>query len=237
MKGIVLLWVSFLLLIPNVINGQDHLYINRTLQDFAAKMEFSGSGLINQRAEVIHTTIVGSEYLNDKFEEGEIFTTDNVRFTGIPMRFNAYHSEVEVLMPEDKIYILTNTDKIVKISLDSSDLVFTRFISMDGERSGYLSLIYNGMSTLYRRDYKVFKEGTPSNGIINEIPPRIIDRPKEYYVRTDAGLPRFFKTSKDLSELLSVHYSKINSFLRKEGINVKKEADLIKALTYFDSLN
>jgi len=237
MRYIGLIWVTILFLVSNIICGQDHLYINRTLQDFAAKMEFSGSGMINQRPGVIQTRIDGSAYLNDKFEEGEIYTTENVRFTGIPMRFDAYHDAVEVLMPDDKIYVLANTNKIIKISLDSAELVHTRFLSSEGERAGYLSLIYNGMSTLYRRDYKVFKEGTPSNGIINEIPPRIIDRPKEYYVRTNAGLPRYFKTTKDLTELLVAHSSEIKSFLKKERINVKKEADLVKVLTYFDSLN
>jgi len=237
MKDIALLWISSLLLISNSLCGQDHLYINRTLQDFAAKMQFSGSGMISQRAEVVQKSIQGSEYLNDEFEEGEIFTDDNVRFTGIPMRYNAYYSEIEVLMPDDKIYFLSKTDKIIKISLDSSDLYYTRFVSEDGERSGYLSLVYNGKSILFRRDYKVFKEGAPSNGIINEIPPRIIDRPEEYYVKTDPGLPRFFRTSKDLSELLDIHSHEIKSFLKKEKINIKKEADLIKVLNYFDSLN
>jgi len=171
MKGTVLFWISILFLVPNRIYGQDHLYINRTLQDFAAKMEFSGSGIINQRPEVIQNKIAGSVYLNDEFEEGDIYTTGNVRFTGIPMRFNAFQSEIEVLMPDNKIYVLSMSDKIIKVSLDSSDLVYTRFYSPEGEKSGYLSLIYSAMSALYRRDYKVFKEGTPSNGIINEYLP------------------------------------------------------------------
>ncbi len=88
MKGIVIFWISFLLLFPNRIYGQDHLYINRTLQDFAAKMEFSGTGMIYQRG-VVKSTVEGSVYLNSDFEEGEIFTSNAVRFTGIPMRYNA----------------------------------------------------------------------------------------------------------------------------------------------------
>jgi len=39
------------------------------------------------------------------------------------------------------------------------------------------------------------------------------------------------------SELLGIHSHEIKSFLKKEKINVKKEADLIKVLNYFDSLN
>jgi len=233
--GLLLIIIAFLM--PDIIEGQDHAYINRTLQDFAAKMQVSGTGMISQRAQVLSTTIEGSEFLNDEFEEGEIFTTDNVRFTGIPMRFNAYRSEIEVLMPDNKIYYLTKNDNIIKILLDSSVLYYTHFISEDGERSGYLALVYNSKSILYRRDYKIFKEGAPSNGIINEIPARFMNGPEEYYVKTDPGLPRFFRTSKDLTELLGIPTSEIKSFLKKEKINVKKEADLIKVLTYFDSLN
>jgi len=49
---------------------------------------------------------------------------------------------------------------------------------------------------LYRRDYKVFMEGKPSNGIVNEIPAKIVERPQEYYIDTGNGLPRFFKTAR-----------------------------------------
>ena len=237
MKGIGLLRITFLFLVTNTVYGQDHSYFNRTLSDFASRMQFSGSGMISQRAVVVQTVVEGSVYMNKEFKEGEIFTSDNVRFTGIPMRYDAYHSEFEVLMPDNKIWCLAKTDDIVKISLDSSVLVYTRFVSPEGEKSGYLSLIYNGMSTLYRRDYKVFKEGVPSKGIINEIPPQIVDRPKEYYIRIGGGLPSFIKTKKDLSESLKSQSPKIDLFLRREKINVNKEADLIKVLTYFDSIN
>lgn len=184
-----------------------------------------------------NSTVEGSEYLNEKFEKGEIFTSDSECFSGIPMRYNAYHGEIEVLMPDSTIWSLTNRSDIIKINLNSSVLVHTRFISAEGEKSGYLSLVYSGKNLLYRRDYKVFMEGVPSNGIINEIPSKIVDRPKEFYIQTDAGKPKIFKTSKDLSELLGNKSQEINLFIKKEKINMKKEADLIKLITYYDKIN
>jgi hypothetical protein len=200
-------------------------------------MQLSGSGTGYRMTGGSGSTIEGSEYLNEKFEKGEIFTSDSERFSDIPMRFNAYHGEIEVLMPDTTIWTLTNKSSIIKIHLNSSVLIHTEFISDEGKKSGYLSLIYTGKNLLYRRDYKVFMEGVPSNGIINEIPSKIVDRPKEFFIKTDDGLPRFFKTSKNLSEIFGPQYSGINSFIKKQKINLKKEDDLIKLMTFIDTLN
>lgn len=217
--------------------SQDNLYFNRSLQDFASKMQISSGNPGYRVADSRSTQIEGSEYFNKEFMEGEIFTSDNERFTGVPMRFNAYHGEVEVMMPDQTIWSLTNISSIVKIVLNSSTLVHRRFITEGGETSGFLALVYNGKNLIYRRDYKVFMEGKPSNGIVNEIPPEIVDRPKEYYVDTGNGLPRFFRSSRELAEIIGSHSQEINSFVKKEKINFKKEEDLVKLFSYIDSLN
>jgi hypothetical protein len=237
MKNKVLYFVAYLMLVPWSTFGQDNLYFNRSLQDFASKMQLSGSEGGYRMSGGSKSTVEGSEYLNEKFVKGEIFTSDSERFTDIPMRFNAYHDEVEVLMPDTTIWTLTNKSNIIKIHLNSSVLVYTGFISDEGNKSGYLSLIYSGKNLLYRRDYKVFMEGVPSNGIINEIPSKIVDRQKEFFIKTDAGLPRFFKTYKGLSEISGTQSSEIKSFIKKNKINLKKEDDLIKLMTYIDTIN
>ncbi len=217
--------------------GQDNLYFNRSLQDFASKMQISSGNPGYRVTASRNSQIEGSEYFNEEFMEGEIFTTDNERFTGVPMRFNAYHSEVEVMMPDKTIWSLTNLGNIVKIILDSSTLVHRRFITDRGEASGFLALVYSGKNVLYRRNYKVLMEGKPSNGIVDEIPPKIVARPAEYYIDAGNGLPRFFKTSRDIAEIIGNHTQEIYSFTKKEKVNFKKEEDLVKLLSYIDSLN
>ncbi len=229
---------TFMLLVifPFIISGQDNLYFNRSLQEFASKMQISSGNPGYRVIDHKNSQVEGSEYFNEEFMEGDIFTSDKERFTGVPMRFNAYHGEVEVMMPDKTIWTLTNTGGIVKIILNSSTLVHRRFITDSGEASGFLVLVYNGKNVLYRRDYKVFLEGKPSNGIVNEIPSKIVSRPAEYYIDTGNGLPRFFKTSRDIAEIVGTHSQEINSFTKKEKINFKKEEDLVKLLFYIDSL-
>ena len=229
--------VSFLILVPCVIYGQDNLYFNRSLQDFASKMQLSDGAPGYKITEGRITDVEGTEYLNESFKKGEIYTSENDRFTGIPMRYNAYRGEIEVRMPDSIVWSLTRNGGILKVNLNEMVLVYRNFLSNDGEKSGYLSLIYKGKNLLFRRDYKVFMPGKQSDGIVNEIPPKIVDRPKEFYIQTDAGKPKYFKTSSDLSEILGNHSQEMKSFIKKEKINIKKEADLIKLITYYDKIN
>lgn len=237
MKRKAMFTIFFALFLHYTLTGQDNLYFNRALQDLASKMQLSGNTTGTSMRSGVRSDIEGSVYLNDNFEKGEIFTSDHEHFTDVPMRLNAWHNEIEVLMPDSIIWSLSNNENIVKIHLNSSDFVYTSFNSADGEKSGYLSVIYDDKTTLYRRNYKIWKEGVPSNGIINEIPPRIIDAPVEYYIKVNSGPAVFVKSLKDLNEKLGSHSSEINSFIRKEKISFKKEADLVKVLSYFDSLN
>lgn len=227
----------FIILASGSVFSQDNLYFNRSLQEFASKMQLSGASSGNKLTSRTPSSVEGSVYLNDKFDKGEIYMSGNEKFTGIPMRFNAYHGEIEVLMPDSSVWSLSKSSEIVKILLNKSALYYMKFLTGEGENSGYLASVYNGKSGLYRRDYKVFLEGTPSNGIVNAIPSKIVNRPKEYYLKADTSLPKFFKSSKDLAEILPAHSREINSFIKKEKLSLKKEEDLIRLATYIDTLN
>lgn len=216
---------------------QDNLYFNRSLQDFASKMQVSSGNPGYRVTGSVNSQIEGSEYFNKEFTEGEIFTSDKERFTGVPMRFNAYHGEVEVMMPDQTIWTLGNINNIEKIVFDSSTFVYRNYIIGGKTIPGFLVLIYKGKNQLLRRDYKVYMAGKPSDGIVNEIPPKIVDRPVEFYIDTGTGLPKYFRSARELSEILGRNSQEINSFVKKEKISFKKEKDLVKLLSYIDSLN
>src|SRR3989339_2266629 len=100
MKGTGILLLHLVFLIPYTVNGQGVDFINRTLQDFAAELRFVGSSTSNNITDGVKETIEGSEYLNDIFIKGEIFTRSSERFSGIPMHYNALEVEIEVQMPD-----------------------------------------------------------------------------------------------------------------------------------------
>lgn len=232
-KTLLLFWLTFLM--PFIVIGQnafDNDYINRSLQDFASKMQLYGTPAGTPG----YSKVEGSEFMDDNFEKGDIFTVNSEHFSEIPMRYNAYYDNVEVQLPNGTIYKISDPKLIFQIRIKENYMVYTSFMSPDGEKEGYLSLLYEGKSALYRRNSKIFRERVPSNGILNEVPAKIVDVPKEYYVRSKEKNPRFINSKKDLLLLYPDHSSQLETFFKKEKLKTNNDEDLIKAVTYCDSL-
>ncbi len=212
--------------------GQDDLYINRTLQDFASGMRFVGT----EAGRKVRSDIEGSEYLNENFLDGEILTMNSEHFKDIPMRYNAFLDNVEVRLPNGTICNLIDPDKIFQILLNKQVLVYTDYVSPEGKKSGFLFVLYDGASKLYRRYYKIFNEGRATNGITPEIPPKIADKPMEYYIKAKDGAIHICNSKKDLLSVMNNGTSEIENYLKKEKIRLNREDDLIKVVSYYDSL-
>lgn len=241
MKSTGLILILLFLFMTHSIQGQTA----HSLGDYFLNVQNSGgsiyelhgvgsinSVLISGTREVIE----GSQYLNDQFVMGEISTADSGQFSGIPMRYNALIDEIEVKMPDEKIYYLAKNNQILHVKLNTTTMVFTPFDSSEGNKNGFLDLLYRGKSQLFQRNYKVFREGVPSNGILSAVPPKFVDIPKEFYIGLKDGIPQLCRSKKKLMEILDNHTTEIERFLKKEKINANHEDDLIKVLTWYDSL-
>jgi hypothetical protein len=226
--------MSVLLSAPAI--GQDDLAINRSLQDFASKMRFSNYNTGTGNSSAGRASIEGSEYFDENFVKGDLFTQNSERFSGIPMRYNAYDDNIEVKLPDSLIYNLSDPGLIFQVKLNKDIMIYTHYLSPFGERGGFLFVLYDGNCSLYRRNYKVFREKVPSNGIINEVPAKIADKPKEYYVRIKDKLPSIILSKKDLLLLLNDHADKVQDFFKKEKVKWNNEGDLIKVINFYDSL-
>jgi hypothetical protein len=207
----------------------------KTLKDFTSELHFGNARSVHYSIDGSTTEVEGSVYLDEHFVNGDIITEQSEHFAEIPMRYNAYMESIEIKLSDGIIYSLKDPSKIQQILLKSRILVYTDFGSADKKRSGYLFVLYQGKSSLYVRIAKAFKEGIPSNGITPETPPKIIDKPKEYYIKLKDELPRYFSSKKELLELLKSHESEIEGFMKTEKVKTNNEDDLIKVLTYYDS--
>jgi len=216
--------------------GQDFSTINRTLQDFSSEMRFNGSSTGPNPGSWVAKNYKGSVYLEESFINGKIYTRNNVMFSEMPMRYNALDDEVEVRMPDGKYYNISGKAEILKIQLNNREMVFTSYAASSGNKSGFLTVIYLGNSVLYKRNWKDYKEGTPSNGIIPETPPSIVDKPAVYFIAVRGEVPIEIKGKKDLITLMANHGPEVEAYCRKEILNLRQEADLAAAVAYFDSL-
>jgi hypothetical protein len=225
---------TFFLTAP--VMGQDDLAINRSLQDFASRMRFSNNNAGIGNASASNSSVEGSEYLDNNFVKGDLITQNSELFSGIPMRYNAYYENFEVKLPDSMIYSLSDPGLIFQVRFQKETMIYTRYVSPLGEREGFLFVLYEGKCALYRRNYKVFKERIPSNGILNEVPAKLVDKPKEFYIRTKEGPPAVIPSKKELLFFLGDHSDEMEKYIKKEKTKLNNGEDLIRLLTYYDSL-
>jgi hypothetical protein len=230
------LFLILVLLISNPVKGQDVLAINRSLQDFTSKMRFISSNTGPGSLSAGNASIEGSEYFDEEFVKGDMLTQNSELFSGIPMRYNAYFENMEIRLPDSMVYTMSDPGLIFQVRLKKDVMIFTHYISPLGEKDGFLYVLYEGKCSLYRRNYKVFREKIPSNGILSEVPAKLVDKPKEYYIRSKDKTPTVILSKKDLLLILNDHPSEVEDFLKKEKVKLNKDEDLIKLLTYYDSL-
>jgi len=206
--------------------------INKNLQDFSLEVEFRNSGTDKSR-----TKTEGTEYLDESFVNGEILTSQSENYKDVPMRYNVFRDKMEIKMADGNIYDLTDHTGINQILYKDRTLVYSEFDAGKTKNSGYLFVLYKGKSALYFRNIKIFMKAVEeTNGITPTSPPKIVDKPKEYYVKIADGIPMIFNSKKELLDLFGNHASKVDVFIKKQKLKLNNDDDLIKILTYFDTL-
>jgi len=176
-------------------------------------------------------------YANSNFVQGKIFQDDKLLRSNIPMRYNAYADEIEIkshaseknygaLMKDPSIYVKMGNDIYVLIPYEDSN-----------ENGGYFNILADGKTyDLYKKTTTVFQEPTKAKTSYQQDTPPAFNKITKYYLVKD-GI--FFELPTGKTKLLKVMDSKKNevkNYIGENNLDLDKEADLIKAVAYFDTL-
>jgi hypothetical protein len=207
----------------------------KNLMDLSSDLKFvgSGTGIASGTAE---TRIKGSPYTDTTFYKGLLYVKSGEIYSGIPMRYNAFSDDVEVRLADGGIHLLSNKGQIEKAEFNQKEMVYAMYSESGKEETGFFTLLYKGNYCLYERTYKIFREGTPSNGIVPETPPAIVDKPVQYFLSVGAGLPELIQGKKDLFTVSGTHRAALEAFLKKEKPDLRSPEGLTAVIRYLDSL-
>lgn len=122
-----------------------------------------------------------------------------------------------------------------RISIGDTVIVFMRYLD-ETEAEGYLILLHQGECQLFQKNYKYYKEGTPSNGIVPATAPSIADKPAVYLIGLSGKLPQPIRSKKELLDLFGERSQAMEDFIRKEHISLRRGGDLQKLAAYYDTL-
>lgn len=229
LAGFLLLLMSF----PDFIWAQD-LALRKSLMDLSSDLKFVGSGS-GVGAAGLEQRVKGSPYSDTAFHKGLLYVRTGEIYSDIPMRYNAYSDEVEVRLANGSIHLLSNREQIEKIGFNNKEMVYTAYSESGKTTTGFLTLLYAGTYRLYQRNYKVFREGTPSNGIVPETPPAIVDKPVQFVLGAGNNLPKVIQGKKDLLELSGENKALLEAYLKKEKPDIRSKEGLTAVCRYLDT--
>lgn len=180
-------------------------------------------------SEVSGNKIVGSVYLNEEWKQATIKYASNQSASKLLARFNAYHSEIEVLRDENISALLP----VEGINVELNGKNFVPLSITKRNKPIFAENLVQGNNELYKVfDIKINK--APSDAKLLNI--ESVDKVEivhEYYFLSDDGRVLKLPTSK--RAIKSELPSNFAEILKKEKLSAKKEEDLIKLFSILNS--
>ena len=183
----------------------------------------------------------GSPYTSNDFRNTTLFYKDEL-IGDVYYRFNSLNQEIEIKAtnsPDEGTRAL-GRDKAISIVIDGMPMSFKTFIDKnDRTTNGYLVALENtGEYKLYKRYHATFKEGLKaSNSFAKDVPAKFTQY-VEYYIEIP-GKNRIdqikLKKNSLLNQLTGDKKTALKEYLESEGLNVKNEMDLVKAVNFLNS--
>jgi len=180
--------------------------------------------------------IEGSPYLNETFAEGTVYTIQNDKYTGIPLRYNAYNDEIEFRNEKDEILALYPPESIDKVEIGNLKMEYIPYIFAKNTRNGYFELIAKGNASLFVKHEIVFKDAEEPGAYKEAAPARFVKNPDAYYIQINNEPAEVVSNKKSLLEILSDQYDEIDTFFKKNKIKTNNIDDLTKLVKYYNTL-
>jgi hypothetical protein len=176
-------------------------------------------------------------YANPKFINGNIYQDDELLKKNVPMRYNAYSDEIEIKNGSSKdSYGALMKDPSVFVKIFKNIYVFIPYKGSN-EKGGYFNILADGNTyDLYKKTKATFHEAHVAKTSYDSNRPPYFSKDVTYYLVKDG---RFYELPTRKSKILKVMDEKkkqVKTYVKQNDLDLDKEADLVKLVTYFDSL-
>ncbi|REC80184.1 hypothetical protein DRF60_00255 [Chryseobacterium elymi] len=221
------------------------LFVGFSLFSFAQNANISGNISTNnvqrlpfEERKLIGDTEVreGSPYLN-----GDDFKKVNIPgySSNVPdLRYNAFSDEMEFLNGKDTYSANKENGQIIKF-IDGKIYECLNYNLEGKDKFGYLvQLVHNPEKySLYKREKVELLKGEKSpNGITKDRNDYYAKEKDIYIIRKNETFTKMAKNKKGFFSDLSLKSDEVEKFIKEKQINFKSEADLIKLVTYMNTL-
>lgn len=221
------------------------LLVGFSLLSFAQIANKSGSVGTNnvQRLPFEERKISGDTEARDgsPYTDGDTFKKVSISgySANVPdLRYNAFSDEMEFRNGKDIYSANKENGQIIKF--DNGKVYECLNYNFEGkDKSGYLVLLVNNPEkySLYKREKVELLKGEKSpNGITKDRNDYYAKEKDAYIIRKNGTFTRMAKNKKELLNDFPVKSDEVEKFIKEKQINFKSDADLIKLVTYMNTL-
>ena len=185
-----------------------------------------------------YNEVIGSPYLYDEFVPAKVNEIEMTHF----IRFNVFDNSIEFKGDDGKVYSMTKSnDYIIKL-MDGSNKVYETHDFEDSKKAignTFFERIYTDEKfVLYLKEMIEYTdEKLARNSFETNKPAKFIKTKGDYYFqKLDSDTPvllKLPKREKHFLKLFGDQATSVKGFIKKEGLHIEKEEDLIRALRFY----
>ncbi len=193
--------------------------------------------LNSQALRDVYKEVQGSPFLFDKWSKGSITTKQNVK-EDVNLLYNEVEDRILLKVQEgeadnfvDRIDAFTIVDKENGSALRKfkSGFLPTKYSS----EKTFFEVLIDGKARLLKKNEKVIAENREYSG---KIARTVVDN-TNYYIALGDNVPVKVKANdQSVAKLLDFQNNQIAQYIKSNKPNLKQEDDLVKLITYYNSL-
>ena len=178
----------------------------------------------------------GSPYFTEKFQKGTIYKNNTVLKRNINLRYNASRDLVEIEFNQNQSKILRHSPNIYVV-INNKQYVYIPD-STDEENHGYfIVLLEESKMSLYKKQEKTFREGKKSvNSMTSDIPATYKTKETLFLVNEKEELQELPKSKNGKVKSFKSHSKELKQYIKENNLNINKENQLIKLISYYNTL-
>lgn len=183
---------------------------------------------------VKYENVTGSPYLIDdwstalvKLQSGQTYKDVKVKYDQVSdeLRFENNGKELVFINPISEFKIKLPKNNSVK------DLYFKCGFAPDPK--AFYQVLAEGKTTLIKKNRKIIVDKTPYNSATAV---KVFEPQTKYYLYRDHKFEGIKNNKKTILGILSDKTAVLNSYIQKENINLNRDEDFGKLITYYNSL-
>lgn len=204
---------------------------------FSRTIDLNQKSLAFGLTEAQFDAIKDEAYANPNFVQGKIFQEESLIKDDVLMRYNAYADEIEIKKnASDESYGALIKDPSIFVKMFRDIYVFVPYEG-NNEKGGYFNVLNDGKTyDLYKKTTAIFREPQKAEtSYARDMPPSFPKTVTYYLVQNGTFLEMPSSKSKIL-KMMDRKKKEVKEYINQNNIDVDKEADLIKLVSYFDSI-